>query len=421
MSAPVDIAIVGAGPYGLSLAAHLGAAGIRTRIFGRAMDSWRSHMPAGMLLKSDPFASNLSDPQDLCTLASFSEELSIPYSETEPVRLDDFCNYGLAFQKRWVSGLEEIQVAEINPSGDEFALRLDTGEKLNARAVVLAIGVGPFRYVPQILNALPHRFRSHSFDHHDLSVYSGSRVAIVGGGSSAIDLAGLLHERGCDVALVSRRASLKFSGSRGPQSSGVGSTWRQIRHPPSGLGPGLRSRFSTDFPLLIHALPRNLRLEFVHRHLGPAAAAAMKEKVIGRVPLLLERELAAAAVERGSLTLTLTRKDGLQDSLHVDHVIAATGFRIDLNCLSFLGASLRAGIAEYERAPILNRSFESSIPGLYFIGPSAAASFGPMMRFTFGARYTARRLTRALVKSRRLLGSKGFAGSTFDAQAGSRI
>ena len=421
MSAPVEVAIVGAGPYGLSLAAHLDAAGIRTRIFGRAMDSWRSHMPEGMLLKSDPFASNLSDPQDLYTLTRFCEERSIPYSESDPVRLDVFCNYGLAFQKRWAPGVEEVQVSAIEQSGDEFTLRLENGEKSNARRVVVAIGIGPFRYVPEILKALPDRFRSHSFDHHDLSVYSGSRVAIVGGGSSAIDLAGLLHERGCDVALVSRGASLKFSGSRGPQSSGAGSMWRQIRHPPSGLGPGLRSRFSTDFPLLIHALPRNVRLQFVRRHLGPAAAGVMKEKVIGRVPVLLERELAAAAVEDGSVTLTLSRKDGLQDSLHVDHVIAATGYRIDLNGLSFLSPSLRAGIAEYERTPILNRSFESSIPGLYFIGPTSAASFGPMMRFTFGARYTARRLTCALVKSRRSFGSKGIARSTLGAQVGSRV
>ena len=69
MNAPVEVAIVGAGPYGLSLAAHLNGAGIQTRVLGRPMDSWRSHMPQGMLLKSDPFASNLS--QDFYTLAAF--------------------------------------------------------------------------------------------------------------------------------------------------------------------------------------------------------------------------------------------------------------------------------------------------------------------------------------------------------------
>jgi thioredoxin reductase len=385
------------------------------------MDSWRSHMPQGMLLKSDPFASNLSDPQDLFTLARFSEERSIPYGDRAPVRLDVFCDYGLAFQKRCAPWLEDVQVIAIEQTGGAFTLHLDNGEKASARRVVVAIGVGPFRYMPEILSAPPERLVSHSFDHHDLSVLAGDRVAIVGGGASAIDLAGLLHERGCDVALISRRANLKFSGSRGPQSGGVASTWRRLRHPPSGLGPGLRSRLSTDAPLLIHTLPKRLRLEFVRRHLGPAASGVMKDKVIGRVPLLLGRELAAATVKDGGVTLTLSKKDGQQDSLRVDRVIAATGFRVNLDGLSFLSPSLRAGIAEYQRAPTLSRSFESSISGLYFIGPAAAASFGPLMRFTFGARYAARRLTNALVKSRRASDHKPFAGLTLGVQARTRV
>ena len=419
MNAPVEVAIVGAGPYGLSLAAHLDAAGVQTRIFGRPMDSWRSHMPEGMLLKSDPFASNLSDPQDLYTLARFAAEQSINYSESEPVRLDHFCEYGLAFQKCCVPNLEEVQVSAIELSGDEFQLHLGNGENASARRVVVAVGVGPFRYVPEMLNALPHPFVSHSFDHHDLSVFSEARVAVIGGGASAIDLAGLLHERGCDVVLVGRRANLKFSRSGGPRSSGMDSMWRRIRHPSSGLGPGLRSRFSTDFPLLIHALPKSIRHEFVRRHLGPAAAGVMKDRVIGHVPLLLERELVGAAVEGGGVTLTLSKKDGFKDSLHVDHVIAATGFCIDLNRLSILNPSLRAGIAGYRGTPILSRSFESSTPGLYFIGPTAAASFGPMLRFTFGARFAARRVTAALVKPGQASGSKAFTASTSNAQAGS--
>jgi cation diffusion facilitator CzcD-associated flavoprotein CzcO len=193
-------------------------------------------MPEGMLLKSDPFAS--TDPQDFYTLTRFSEEQSIPYSESQPVRLDIFCDYGLEFQKRCVPGLAEVQVTTISRRGSGFAIDLDDGGKLSARRVVIAIGVGPFRYVPEVLEALPDRFVSHSFDHRDLSVFSGTRVAVIGGGASAIDLAGPLHEGGCDVTLVSRRTDLKFSGSQRSQSSRLGSFWRQMRHPPSGLGPG---------------------------------------------------------------------------------------------------------------------------------------------------------------------------------------
>ena len=193
-----------------------------------------------------------------------------------------------------------------------------------------------------------------------------------------------------------------------------------MRHPPSGLGPGLRSRFSTDAPLFIHALPKKLRFEFVRRHLGPAASRVMKDKVVGRVPLLLERELIAAAVADSGVALTLSKKDGLLETLHFDHVIAATGFRVDLNRLTLLSPSLRKDIAEYKGAPILTRHFKSSVPGLYFIGLTAAASFGPLMRFTFGARYAARRLTRALVRSRRA-SAESFAESTLDGHAGTRV
>ncbi len=137
--------------------------------------------------------------------------------------------------------------------------------------------------------------------------------------------------------------------------------------------------------------------------------------MIGRVPLLLERELNAAAVEGGRVALTLRQKDGHEDVLRVDHVIAATGFRTDLSRLN-LSPSLREDIAEFERTPILTRNFESSVPGLHFIGPAAAASFGPVMRFTFGARFVARRLTRTLVKAQR--GSKISAFWALGASAG---
>ena len=419
MNSPVEVVIIGAGPYGLSLAAHLDGAGIQTRVFGRAMDSWRSHMPEGMLLKSDPFASNLSDPQDFYNLARFSEEQSIPYSEAQPVRLDTFCAYGLAFQKRCVPRLADAQVTNVEQIGDEFVVSLDNGGKVSARRVVIAIGVGPFRYVPEVLGALPDGFVSHSFDHRDLSLFSGARVAVIGGGSSAIDVAGLLHERGCDVTLISRRAELRFTG-RSSRHSGPDPWWRRMRHPPSGLGPGLRSRFSTDAPLFIHALPKKLRFEFVRRHLGPAASRVMKDKVVGRVPLLLDRELIAAAVEGSGVALKLSKTDRLLETLRFDHVIAATGFRVELNRLTLLSPSLRKEIAEYKGAPILTRHFESSVPGLYFIGLTAAASFGPLMRFTFGARYAARRLTRALVRSRRA-SAESFAGSTLDGHAGTRV
>ena len=397
MDCSAEVAIIGAGPYGLSLAAYLSAAGVTTRIYGRPMDSWLRHMPKGMLLKSDPFASNLADPGDFYTLARFCAERSIPYSESEPVALSTFCDYGVAFQKRCVPELQEAHVAAVRRDAEGFVLELENGDTSRARRVVAAIGIGHFRSIPDCLNRVGKPYVSHSFDHHDLSPFAGARVAVIGGGASAIDLAGLLAEQGCDVHLATRRSSLKFSGvARG---GGRRSLWSRIRHPSSGLGPGLRSRFCTDAPLVFHALPQRLRFEFVRRHLGPSAAGVMKEKVIGRLPVLYDRELVGAEVENGRVALSLKHKDGRAEQLLVDHVIAATGFQTAVGRLDFLSSSLQAEIVTFRGAPVLSASFESSAPGLYFIGPAAAVSFGPMMRFTFGARYVARRLTRALARA----------------------
>jgi hypothetical protein len=77
-----------------------------------------------------------------------------------------------------------------------------------------------------------------------------------------------------------------------------------------------------------------------------------------------------------------------------DHVIAATGYRVDLRALAFLEAGLRARVSTIEGAPALSPDFESSVSGLHFVGVAAANTFGPVMRFLLGARYASRRITR---------------------------
>ena len=127
----------------------------------------------------------------------------------------------------------------------DFVLRLEDGETFQARRVVLAVGITHFEYVPENLAHLPAEFLSHSARHREVEPFRGRSVVVIGGGSSALDLAGLLHEAGADVQLVARRSELKFHS----QPTGKPrSWWQQIRHPQSGLGPGMRSRFFADAP-----------------------------------------------------------------------------------------------------------------------------------------------------------------------------
>jgi len=395
----IETAIIGAGPYGLSIAAHFKHRGIPYRIFGRLMDSWKSHMPKGMCLKSDGFASNIYDPDGQHTLGKFCTERGIEYSDTGiPVRLDTFSAYGQAFKDRVVPELEDKLVTSLVRLPEGFQVGLDSGETFTAKQVVLAVGITHFEYIPPEFAGLPPETFSHSFRHHELEPFRGRSVVVIGGGSSATDLAGLLNEAGADVQLVSRRAALKFHGA--PQVGKPRSLWQQIQRPQSGIGPGWKLRFFADAPMAFHYLPESLRLEAVRRVLGPSGAWFAKEKVVGRVPLHMGCTPTRTEVRNGRVALQLRTREGREQEILTDHVIAATGYKVNMERLQFLSSEIRSQLHLVNGSPVLSTSFESSIPGLYFVGLTAANSFGPVMRFAFGAGFAARTLMRAMSKSR---------------------
>ena len=361
------------------------------------MDSWLQHMPKGMMLKSDGFASDIYDPERAFTLRQFCAERGIEYADAGlPVHLETFGAYGLAFRDRMVPELEDKLVVNVDRSPGGFVLRLEDGETFQARRVVLAVGITHFEYVPENLAHLPPEFLSHSARHREVEPFRGRSVVVIGGGASALDLAGLLHAAGGDVQLVSRRSELKFHS----QPTGKPrSWWQQIRHPQSGLGPGMRSRFFADVPGAFFYLPERLRLEIVRRTLGPSGGWFIRDKVIGKVPVHLGCTPQGAEVRNGKVYLSVRVADGGTREIVTEHVIAATGYRVDLERLKFLNGEIRSKIKAINGAPVLSSSFEASIPGLYFAGVAAANSFGPVMRFAFGAGFAARTLTGALTKS----------------------
>lgn len=389
----VDVAVVGAGPYGLSIVAHLRARGVDARIFGSPMDTWRSRMPKGMFLKSEGFASTLYDPDKSFTLAQFCRERAIPYADVGvPVALDTFTAYGIAFQRRFAPDLDPRMVASVEPRDGGFAVRLGDGETCFAKRVVLAIGLSHYDYVPPMLAALPRAFVTHSSTHHDLSPFAGRNVTVIGAGASAVDTAILLHAAGATTSLVARAPRLLFHDPPPPNGRSI---LRRMRWPLSGLGNGWKSRFYSDMPDAFYSLPDRLRVELVRTQLGPAPGW------FTRAPFANVRdhtgvELRSAVVRNDRLHLRLVNAEGREREHVTEHLIAGTGYRVDLERLTFLGDDLRQRIETLGGAPVLSRTFESTVPNLFFAGVSAANSFGPLLRFAYGARFTARRLTRSL-------------------------
>lgn len=389
MSCSTTVAIIGAGPYGLSIAAHLAARGIEARVFGPAMASWRDGMPRGMRLKSEGFASHLSDSAGAYTLADFCEEHGIAYADLDtPVEVETFTAYGEAFQRRFVPDLDSRMVARVARVPHGFTLTLADGVHVEARRVVVATGVAPFKHVPEALAGIRPERLTHTSEHADYSSFAGKRVVVVGAGASAVDAAAALHRGGALASLVSRRAEVRFHTGCGRR------TWRQrLRAPMTPLGPGWKKLLCCKAPLLFHALPAHLRTALVQRYLGPAPGWFAREDFVGKVTLHLSATLVGARETADGVALEVAGPDGRRRTIEADHVVAGTGYGVDVGRLAFLDRALVAEVAVNAAAPRLSSRFESSVRGLYFAGPAAAYEFGPMLRFICGAGFAARRIT----------------------------
>jgi len=405
-----DVAIIGAGPYGLSIAAHLSAAGVAFRIFGRPMLNWRTKMPKGMHLKSDGFASSLYDPAGDLTLREYCAEHGIAYRDLGlPVALDTFIAYGMKFQKDLVPTLDPREVARLDRGVDGFRLTLDDGGPIQARRVIVATGISGFEYLPPELAGLPNTHCSHSADNHDLSKFAGKRVLVIGRGASSTDVAAILKDQGAIVEIVSREPIIFHD----PPSPGPRSFWTRLKHPNLGLGPSFRSAVYTVFARQFRFLPDHTRHRIVARHLGPAAVWYIRDKLVGHVSMRSGYSITSAAVHGDAVALQFRHRDGTSLALEADHVIAGTGYRVDLGRLKFLDDSLRADLVMDGSSPALSGRFECSVPGLYFVGLASAATFGPLTRFALGARFTARLLSGHLRRHRapQLLGPLSRAGT----------
>jgi cation diffusion facilitator CzcD-associated flavoprotein CzcO len=397
------VVVVGAGPYGLAIASHLLHRRLSTRVFGEPMASWQHNMPVGMYLKSEPSASSLAAPVPGYTLADYSISIGTkPLQDPDPVPIDLFARYGLWFQEQLVP-VERERVTHIAPRGREFDVTLASGEIVGTKNVVMASGHVGFASLPPVIAALapsetlPTAQVSHTCHHQDLSSFADRDVAVIGGGQSALESAALLHEAGASVHVLVRAPRVIWGGSTRPEPAGP---FEQVLKPPSPLGPGWSLVAMHRGAGLFRHLPERTRMALVRSILGPFGSWWLHDRVVGAVDLRAGQQVAAASIEGDKVELQLAGTDGGREQLIVDHVMCATGYRVDVDSIDELDAALRARLERTRGYPSLDAGFQSSVPGLFFAGLSAAATFGPLMRFVCGTDFAAPRLARAVADRR---------------------
>jgi cation diffusion facilitator CzcD-associated flavoprotein CzcO len=397
-SSRLMVCIIGAGPYGLAIAAHLRFLGIDFRIFGSPLRRWLSQMPKSMLLKSEGCASSLPDPAGQHSLAQYCHEEGLPFSEYgAPVSREIFARYALAFQRKLVPNVEDVLVTAVSKMRDGFQLHLSSGETLQSAQVIVASGMDHMAHSPEQLGRLPAELWSHSADHDDLSKFKGKDVVVIGGGQSGLETAAILREEGASVTLLVRAPRIAWN--RIP-STARRPLYQRLRRPRTRLGEGLQLWVYDNAPLVFHYLPQQVRLSRVKATLGPAGAWWLKDRVVDQMPIFIGHQLHAAEARSDRVSLQITDQNGQPTVLIADHVIASTGYRFDFQNLPFLDQSLKSQIRHEDQSPELSSYFESSVSGLYFAGLAAANSFGPSMRFIAGTAHPARRIASHLVRTR---------------------
>jgi hypothetical protein len=384
-----DVAIIGAGPYGLAVAAHLSAANVPFRVFGDPLSFWRQNMPTGMKLRSPWVATHIADPGDRYQLDDYFSEAGMAKPKLLP--LEDFAAYGLWFQKRVAPDVDRRKIMSVAARDDGFQLMLEDGSAFFARRVVMATGLLGHEYRPPEFEGLPRELVSHSCEHTSSEIYRGRKVAVIGRGQSACESAAILHEAGADVEIICRGKLVWNAdpGERGFFRKTIRGMLGDLLIPPSQVGP-FPYNWLNEAPGIIHRFPQGRRDGYNEINLRATAILWLRDR-LKDVPVDEGRRILDA--QRVGDKVALTLDNGTR---RYDHVLCATGYRIDVARMHIFNPVLRARIERHAGLPVLSDGFRSSVPGLHFVGASAVGSYGPLLRFIAGAGFAARHVTRVM-------------------------
>jgi thioredoxin reductase len=391
-----DVLVIGAGPFGLSISTHLRNRGVEHTIVGRPMNTWRAHMPLGLFLKSEPYGSAISAPARGYDIATYSKLHGFDdyVDRIGPLSLDRFLGYADWFTEQLVPDIQDITVTSVVPTGDGFKVEFADEAPAFVRQVIVATGVLPYARVPGELSGLPSDLMTHSAVHGRLDQFAGRRVAVIGAGQSALQTAALLNEAGADVQVVARRRQLNWEG-RNPD---VMHLLDHIKRPKTTLCEGWACAFYVS-PDVFRMLPPDLRARKALTTFGPRGAWWLRDRVEGVIDVLTGHRLKSAEPHGSGVRVHLDGPE--RSSIEADHVIAGTGFRIDMSRLTFLSEDIQTGLVTRANCPTVTRAGESSVPGLYFAGVPAMVSLGPGVRFIAGTHHTVAQLARSVARRAR--------------------
>jgi FAD-dependent urate hydroxylase len=389
----LDAIIIGAGPYGLSAAAHLRTIkGFEFRIFGTPMSFWDRMMPTGMFLRSNWTATQIASPNSSESLERFIAESGKQFGV--PVPIDRFVQYGMWYQKQAVSDLDQRDISSVEIDKDGFRVTLQDGESLFARRVIVAAGIGSFARRPQEFDNIPSELATHTSVYRDFQQFAGKKILIIGGGQSALESAALVHEAGAEVEVFARTHVIHWLGGWASTTlhKRLGDGVKKLLYAPTDVGPAGLSQLCAR-PDLYNKMPRYFQDRFRKRAVRPAAARWLENR-LKDVSIKLGRSVVSASVAGGKAKVRFD--DGTERI--ADHVLLGTGYKVDVSKYSFFTPGILQSIKTFNGFPVLQSGLETSIPGLHILGAPGAWSFGPVMQFVSGTTYASGALTRHLLK-----------------------
>jgi FAD-dependent urate hydroxylase len=381
--ADTQLLVVGAGPYGVGVAAHALERGIETTVLGRPMEFWTGHMPEGMFLRSG-FDWHL-DASAEHTFEAFAEDEGISPEDVDPVPIAVFLAYAAWFQEHKKVAVTGHMVTTLERDGDLFVAQLDNHSRITAERVVAAPGMQYFAQLPQWAPSLATR-GAHTADAVCFDEMAGARVLVVGGRQSAYEWAALLGEHGAArVDIVHHhpephfgRVSWAFVDPYMAETVAAPGWWRSL--PPEERRAIERRFWEVGRLTLEWWLEPRLSGERFHR--WPTTSVDVVE-----------------VVSDGTVDVRLS----IGERLAVDRVLFATGYRPDLSKVPYL-RHLLPDIETDDGFPVLDEWFQTSVPGLSIPGFAATRDFGPFFGFTKGCPAAARLLVDGLLQDGRHAG-----------------